>query len=519
MNKYKMSKADFFHEATMRICGSLEIDAMARECLEYLKEYIPLDGIMMNYFDAKSMSLIILTAVSEIPLIIPEHPIPIPFRDQDQFLIDKDDIKIVNDPEENPIPYTIWSSLGLLDKSSLVLSLWFKGKRLGQIDFFVRGRGMYTEDHGRFIKMLQAPFAVAMANSLQYREIINLKDLLADDNRYLRKKLYKTPNVRVVGANGGLHEVMELVHQVARLDSSVLLLGETGSGKEIIANAIHNESPRRGGPFIAINCGAIPETLIDSELFGHEKGAFTGASKRKLGHFELADGGTLLLDEVGELPSSAQVRLLRVLQEKSILRVGGTKSERVDVRIIAATNQDLEALVTSGRFREDLWFRLNVFPIKIPPLRKRKADIPDLVRHIIILKSGDLNLRTIPEISPEEMDRLLANDWPGNVRELQNIVERALIRSYINTPPKPLRFDAIPSHESRNGKSVSGIQQDKKLSTLDAAMKHHIKLALKETKGRIQGKGGAAEILGINANTLRHRMKKLGIPYGRNLSP
>ncbi len=220
--------------------------------------------------------------------------------------------------------------------------------------------------------------------------------MLADDNRYLHRELFRLAGDEIVGADFGLKGAMEMVRQVASLNSPVLLLGETGVGKDVIANAIHYSSPRKDGPFVKVNCGAIPETLLDSELFGHEKGAFTGALSQRRGRFERANKGTIFLDEIGELPSQAQVRMLRVLQYKEIERVGGTNPISVDIRLIAATNRDLEEMVRAKQFREDLWFRLNVFPIRIPPLRERREDIPALVRHFIERKSRELRLSALP---------------------------------------------------------------------------------------------------------------------------
>ncbi|MFO7569950.1 MAG: sigma-54 dependent transcriptional regulator, partial [Smithellaceae bacterium] len=288
----------------------------------------------------------------------------------------------------------------------------------------------------------------------------------------------------------------------------------TGVGKEIVANRIHAMSPRKDGPFVKINSGAIPEGLIDSELFGHEKGAFTGAIARKVGRFERAQQGTIFLDEVGDLPASVQTRLLRVLQEKEIERVGGVEPIKVDVRVIAATHRNLEDMVREGTFREDLWFRLNVFPLHIPPLRERKSDIPMLIHHFIMKKSRELNLRVNPILAAGAMQRLISYDWPGNVRELQNIVERELIRMRITDPTKPLRFDQVTSFPDTQERQIQQDTGDEYLS-LDLAMKHHIQAALDLAGGRIQGKHGAAELLKINANTLRHRMRVLGIPYGR----
>jgi len=236
------------------------------------------------------------------------------------------------------------------------------------------------------------------------------------------------------------------------------LLGETGTGKEVFANAIHYSSPRKNGPFIKVNCGAIPETLLDSELFGHEKGAFTGAVSQKRGRFERANKGTIFLDEIGELPAPAQVRLLRVLQTKEIERVGGATSIPVDVRIISATNRNLQEMIASGRFREDLWFRLNVFPIMIPPLRQRREDIPALVHHLIERKSKELKLTGRPVLAPGAIDRLMAHEWPGNVRELENMIERSLIQ---HRGAGALSFETLFAHiASRRPRCGSGLRAE-----------------------------------------------------------
>ncbi|MBW2523197.1 MAG: sigma-54-dependent Fis family transcriptional regulator, partial [Deltaproteobacteria bacterium] len=266
------------------------------------------------------------------------------------------------------------------------------------------------------------------------------------------------------------------------------------------------------GPFIVVNCGAIPEALIDSELFGHEKGAFTGALTQKRGRFERAHGGTLFLDEIGEMPLAAQVRLLRVLQNHEIERVGGTERIAVDVRIIAATHRDLEALVREGRFREDLWFRLNVFPITIPPLRERTSDIPALVQHFVDRKAQELKLATTPVLAPGAIDALLDYSWPGNVRELENIVERAMILHR----GAPLEFGHRAQH---SGEARAALQEaePQALPPLDSVVERHVRLALEQSGGKIHGPGGAAELLGLNPNTLRSKMRKLRIPFPRGV--
>jgi transcriptional regulator with GAF, ATPase, and Fis domain len=344
---------------------------------------------------------------------------------------------------------------------------------------------------------------------LKHREILKLKDLLADDNRYLHGELRRMSGDEIVGANFGLRDVMHKVHQVASLDSPVLLLGETGVGKDVIANTIHYSSSRSNGPFVSVNCGAIPDTLIDSELFGHEKGAFTGALSQKRGRFERADKGTIFLDEIGELPPQAQVRLLRVLQSREIERVGGDKTIPLNIRIIAATNRNLEEMVKMRKFREDLWFRLNVFPVWIPPLRDRNADIPALLQHFITMKSKELNMPAIPDLAPGAIDLLMQYHWPGNVRELENIVERAIILN----PHGPLRFDEFIRSEQDKRPAISERQSEP--DELEYVISSHIQNVLLKTEGKVHGPGGAAELLGINPSTLRARMNKLGINYGR----
>ena len=314
---------------------------------------------------------------------------------------------------------------------------------MGSLLVRANGTNRYTEEHGELWSLVNEPVGIALANSQQYLELLKLKDALADDNLYLSNELRHSVGTEIVGANFGLKEVMDQVCKVAPLSSPVLLMGETGTGKEIIANAIHNLSTRNNGPLITVNCGAIPETLIDSELFGHERGSFTGALTERRGRFERADRGTIFLDEVGELPPQAQVRLLRVLQEKEVERVGGSQPIKVDIRIISATHKNLEEMVAEGRFRDDLYYRLGVYPIRLPPLRERRADIPALVEYFLRRKAHEMGLHSVPALAKGAIDRLLGYEWPGNVREVANLVERALIQS----DGKVVSFeDVMPAH-------------------------------------------------------------------------
>jgi transcriptional regulator with GAF, ATPase, and Fis domain len=368
----------------------------------------------------------------------------------------------------------------------------------------------YSDDHVRLFSLLNEPFAIAFSNYIRYREVLRLKDILADDNRYLQDELRQQTGEEIVGANFGLKQVMEMARQVAPLTSPVLLLGETGTGKEVIANAIHILSSRRNGPFIKVNCGAIPETLMDSELFGHEKGAFTGALFQKRGRFERAQGGTIFLDEIGELTPGAQVRLLRVIQDKEIERVGGVETQQVDIRVIAATHRDLEKMLAEGRFREDLYFRLRVFPVVIPPLRERRADIPALVQHFMMKKAREMGLVEVPTLAQGALDKLMHYSWPGNIRELQNGVERALILC----KGKPLIFDDIGEPAKKNVTPM--LQMNNGVTSgLDQAISQHIMWALEMTGGRVGGGKGAAKLLNMNPSTLRTKMRKLGIPFGK----
>jgi len=373
----------------------------------------------------------------------------------------------------------------------------------------LEGKKHYNEEHKRLFEMLHDPFVLALSNNIKHREVLRLKDMVEAEKRGLQEELRDTRSQIIIGAGLGLKGVVENARLVAGQDSPVLLMGETGSGKEIIANFIHYKSARRDGPFIKVNCGAIPDTLVDSELFGHEKGAFTGAAGRKKGRFERANGGTIFLDEVGELPLQVQVRLLRVLQSKTIERVGGTETIPVNIRIIAATNRNIEEMVASGRFREDLWFRLNVFPIRIPPLRSRRSDIPALVDHFIKTKARELNIHQVPSLSPGAMNRLTAYDWPGNVRELENVIERELILG----KGKTFSFQNAIRQLAGNHMPDDNAESDD-FPDLDEVVTRQIQKALALSHGKINGPGGAAELLKVKPNTLRSRMKKLKIPYG-----
>jgi transcriptional regulator with GAF, ATPase, and Fis domain len=380
------------------------------------------------------------------------------------------------------------------------------------------------DDAREAIARLTEPLSAALANDRRLHTIDRLRAAAEADNRALLSRLSRRSIVDgIVGEEAGLRLVMERVAQVAQTDVPVLLLGETGSGKEVVARAIHERSARHDGPMVRVNCGAIPAELIDSELFGHEKGAFTGAVAAKQGWFERADGGTLLLDEVGELSLPAQVRLLRILQEGTLERVGGARTLHVDVRIVAATHRDLHQMVEDGSFREDLWSRLSVFPLRLPPLRDRLEDLPPLVSHFA--SRAGVRLGGAPLVPTSEDLALLASyDWPGNVRELGAVIERAAILGHgkrletaaaLGAVARPSSARASLAPSSTTSRHVPREESRDAIETLEQAMKKHIALALRATHGRIEGPRGTAAVLGINPHTLRSRMRKLGLDWSQ----
>ncbi len=508
-----VNKNEFFRQATIRICGSLNIETALDRCIQYFDRFLPVDEINLSLYDPELNVLKRVAKVARHPEgdLSPVWQLPEGGkRIWPAKWADMDDIEIINRPASRPEVREVFEMHSLsLDVSMMVMRLELEGQRVGFLMLRTSGTNRYSENHSRLMLMLHEPFAIAMKNAMQHQELIRLKDILAEDNQYLRRQIRDLSNSEIIGADVGLKHVMEMVRQVAKLDSPVLLLGETGVGKGLIANAIHYASARNNGPFVSVNCGAIPETLFDSELFGHEKGAFTGAVTLKKGRFERADKGTIFLDEIGELPSPAQVRLLHVFQERFIERVGGDAPIPVDVRIVSATHRNLEEMIRSGQFREDLWFRLNVFPIQIPPLRHRKEDISALAYYFIEKKSIELKLQEKPRLAPGAVDQLTDYDWPGNVRELENIIERALIQY----GKGPVRFDSLSNNEQAQNEIPEKSNNHKRFLSLDEINIMQIRQALKVSNGKINGPGGAAQLLRIHPNTLRKRMEKLKIPY------
>jgi len=506
----------FFREATLRICSSLNLHRAMERTLEYIRDVVPADGLLIGLFDpdANIGRIIVHLAPDYWPRLsstmsVPEGSLAHVRRDWGS----EPKFNLLNDwREAEPEIQTLLKMMWPKNVSLLRTDLALESKRIGILLLGAEGRGRYAEHHARLMSALNEPFAVALANALQYQEVLRLKEMLEDDNQYLFNELRNiSSSDKIVGADLGLREVMHLVCQVAPLESPVLLLGETGTGKELLANALHMASPRRGGPFVKVNCGGLPESLLDSELFGHEKGAFTGAIALKRGRFERAHGGTIFLDEIGELTPSAQVKLLRVLQHREIERVGGTRTIPVDVRVVSATHRNLEQMIREGTFREDLWFRLNVFPIMIPPLRHRLQDIPALLDHLISKKSREMKITRKVRPTPGTLGLLKRHSWPGNVRELQNLVERSLIQSQTTDSGSDMFSLELNFNDRPPASAAADRNIDEAILPFDRAVIQHITKALTKTSGKIIGPGGAAELLGLNPSTLRGKMRKLDI--------
>lgn len=539
---------DLFNEAVLAITSSLDLRVAMRNAFAFLSRHFPIDAISLHQFSRQLRGIMLVFLVDRSGFKFIERFVPVSDAQWDFFAEHENSRVIYNIPnwQEHVIASFFGSRLTPwvpgIPRSYMVGMMPSGDDIIGHLLFIGDGRACFTKEHECLMRLLSAPFGLAMMNMLQFKEVLEFQASLKKKNLTLEQEVDRLRGYDIIGAQCGLKDVVSAVYQLADRETPVLILGETGTGKELIADAIQRVSKRRDAPFIKVNCGAIPDTLIDSELFGYEKGAFTGAYATRAGLFEHASRGTLFLDEVGELPAQAQVRLLRVLQNGIIERVGSANPIPVDVRIIAATNKNLEDMMQKNQFREDLYYRLHVFPIHVPPLRKRRDDIPLLLSHFAQKIAERMDIRP-PEIAPESLERLRQYSWPGNVRELQNLVERSLVLS----PKGPLDLtkvlpkdpdwymDLIPPENALGmiiDKRVHAILQEYGIAgassqkvpheehtpsvrpsilSLGAANKAHITAALRSCGGKVYGPGGAAEMLGVNHNTLRKRMKKLGI--------
>jgi formate hydrogenlyase transcriptional activator len=386
--------------------------------------------------------------------------------------------------------------------SGCAVPLISRDRVLGVLDLERRRERGFAPEDVALVTQIAGLVAIAVENTLADGEIKAMKEQLARERLYLEDEIRSDRGFEeIIGRSAAIRAVLRQIETVAPTDSTVLICGETGTGKELVARAIHERSTRSSNAFVKLNCAAIPTGLLESELFGHERGAFTGAIMQRIGRFELATHGTAFLDEIGEIPLELQPKLLRVLQEREFERLGSTRTLKTDARLIAATNRDLEECVKERAFRADLYYRLNVFPINVPPLRERSEDIPLLVRHFAQRYARRMN-RAIDTIPSETMDALVHHQWPGNIRELQNLIERSVIQS-----KGPVLQVPLTGLNSSNGASPDGAGR----RTLEEAEREHILATLKETKWLVSGPRGAAARLGMNRSTLQFRMKKLGI--------
>jgi formate hydrogenlyase transcriptional activator len=417
-------------------------------------------------------------------------------------------------------PFTGWLNYPVVQiavreglKSFCFLALISRNRAIGTLVLARLRDDAFSQADISFLAQVANQIALAVENALAYREIRELKEQLSKEKLYLEDEIRTEMNfAQIIGNGASLRRVLKNVETVAPTDSTVLIYGETGTGKELIARAIHDLSARRSKPFVKLNCAAIPTGLLESELFGHEKGAFTGAIAQRIGRFEVADGGTIFLDEIGEIPLELQTKLLRVLQEREFERLGSSRTLRTDARLIAATNRDLEAMVAEQKFRSDLFFRLNVFPVHVPPLRERQGDIPLLVRHFTQQFSRRMNkvMETIPSAA---MDALCRYHWPGNIRELQNVIERAVIISagpVLSVDVADLKFPKV-SHSEERALATNSATNGALHHVLEETERQQILQTLKQCNWVVAGANGAAARLGMNRSTLQVRIRKLGI--------
>jgi formate hydrogenlyase transcriptional activator len=511
-------------DLTNRITSNLELRDLLRAISANIREVIRADAVDVALPDAVSDKLRVFAmdfphgkgVVKEELLVTPSaavkkaldtlKPVIVDMRERNEFTSEVSDIL---------------SAEGI--KAFCNIPLANRGRALGILSILRTTETPFSPEDVDFLSRASGQIAIAIENALAYQEISQLKDKLAQEKLYLEEEIRSEMNFEnIIGNSPPLKHVLELVETVAPSDSTVLLLGETGTGKELVARAIHDRSRRKERTFVKLNCAAIPTGLLESELFGHEKGAFTGAIAQKVGRMELADQGTLFLDEVGDIPTEIQPKLLRALQEREFERLGSTHTRRANIRLVAATNRDLEQMIAAREFRSDLYYRLHVFPIRIPPLRERKEDIPQLVSYFV-QKFAKQMQKKIEAISPAVMKGLTAWDWPGNIRELENFIERAVIVTRgksLEAPVGELRKTntvALPHAVQHNVEQVAGERADSQSGQSSVAdeyerrQRDEIIRALTACKGRVGGADGAAASLGMNRTTFLSRMKKFGI--------
>ena len=509
---------------TSRITSSLDLREVLRAIAANIREVVHADAVTVSLPDAAADKCRVLAVDFPHGKGVIKEELLLPLSSEAKRAMET--LKpIVFDPrerDEHPSePYDVAAAEGL--KAVCCIPLVDRGRALGILSIVRTTETPFTPEDVDFLSRASGQIAIAIENALAYREISELKDKLAQEKLYLEEEFRSEMGFeQIIGNSAALKHVLQLVEIAAPSDSTVLLLGETGTGKELIARAIHDRSRRKQRTFVKLNCAAIPTGLVESELFGHEKGAFTGAITSKVGRLELADQGTLFLDEVGDIPLEIQPKLLRALQEREFERLGSTHTRKVNVRLVAATNRDLEKMVASREFRSDLYYRLNVFPIRVPPLRDRKEDIPLLVNYFVQKFAEEMQKR-IEAVPVAVMKGLTAWDWPGNIRELENFIERAVLLTKSKSLEAPLAEIRKTNNEESLHADPREVQQavgdrtngqSDRSSVIDEyarKQRDEIVQALIACKGRAGGAHGAAARLGINRTTLLSRMKKFGI--------
>jgi len=509
---------------TAKITSSLDLREVLRAIAANIREVIHADAVTVALPDAASGKFRVFAmdfphgkgVIKEELLVTPSDAVKRAIDGLKPVLFDTRDRD-----ELEPDPYGLAAAEGL--KTACNIPLVNRGRALGILSILRTTETPFTPEDVDFLSRASGPIAIAVENALAYREISELRDKLAQEKLYLEEEFRSEMGFeQIIGNSTALKHVLQQVETVATSDSTVLLLGETGTGKELIARAIHDRSRRKQRTLVKLNCAAIPTGLLESELFGHEKGAFTGAISQKSGRLELADQGTLFLDEVGDIPIEIQPKLLRALQEREFERLGSTNTRKVNVRLVAATNRDLEKMIANKEFRSDLYYRLNVFPIRIPPLRERNEDIPLLVSHFVQKFAKEMQ-KPIEAIPTAVMKGLRTWDWPGNIRELENFIERAVLLTRGKSLEAPLaelrktNMEGSPHVDLHEVKQVPGETTNSRSDKSSVADEYERKQrdqiirGLTACKGRVGGADGAAARLGMNRTTLLSRMKKFGI--------
>ena len=492
-------------QLSQALLANLDVRKLLSAISASLQEVVPMDCATLGLVEEGSDSMMVqFLGVSEKQPSRGDVRVPLHGSPAGRAFLTREPVCLNHIEGSGFLPEGIQHLTSLGMQSGCWIPLVHRGQAIGALAVASRIEGAFAERETEMLVQMADQVAMAVSNAMVFRQIADLRDRLSQEKQYLEEEINLENRFEdIVGESGGLRQVLKQIETVAPTNATVLIQGETGTGKELLARAIHRLSPRKDRTFVKVNCAAIPAGLLESELFGHEKGAFTGAITRKIGRLELAHEGTLFLDEVGELPLDLQPKLLRAIQEREIERLGSTRSIPISIRLVAATNRDLGQMVAEKQFRSDLYYRLKVFPVFAPPLRDRAGDIPVLVRHFVSTHSRRMgkNIETIPE---ETMQALCRWPWPGNIRELENFLERAVI---LTRGPQLY----VPLAELETKVAEEEAELEERNPTLHAAEREHILRVLRETKGQIGGVDGAADRLGLKRTTLNSKLKKLGI--------